>query len=63
MYYVPSIYDPISILAAALNSAEYRKIVEDQASYKNPEINFKVSFYRKIKTDWALKADIDKIYT
>ena len=28
-YFVPSISDPISVLAAALNSAEYKKIIED----------------------------------
>lgn len=56
LYFVPSIGDPVSMLACALNSGELRKFFEDETVVNSNEISFKLSFYRKIKTDSPIKA-------
>lgn len=62
-YFVPLIYDPISILASGLNSGEYGKIMEDQTTANSSEVNFKISYHKKIKTDWSIRTEIEKMYT
>lgn len=62
LYYVPSITDPISMLACAINSKELKKILEEESIVNSESVNFKLSFFKKIKTDSPLRADVDKIY-
>lgn len=54
-YFVPDILDPISLLACALNSGEFRKAIEDDENLMNHSpIHIKLNFHRRIHTDWDL---------